>query len=114
MFSCFNRSLIVLAVATASFTAVVGPRPALADDGDGPVKSTLNEIIVTATRRAEPVSKVGEGISVVTTDQLDTLSANSLEDFVQLTPGPESAVLRASSGIRLVPDPGHLAPERRS
>ena len=40
--------------------------------------STLNEVIVTATRRAEPVSKVGEGISVVTSDQLDTLSANSL------------------------------------
>jgi len=57
------------------------------EDGDGPVVSTLSEVIVTATRRAEPVSKVGEGISVVTSEQLDTLSANSLQDFVQLTPG---------------------------
>ncbi|MGB6487631.1 MAG: TonB-dependent receptor [Steroidobacteraceae bacterium] len=57
-----------------------------ADDDDS-IISTLSEVIVTATRRAEPVSKVGEGISVVTSDQLDTLSANSLEDFVQLTPG---------------------------
>ncbi len=87
MFSCCNRPLLVLAVASASLTAVVAPRAALADDGAGPVASTLNEIIVTATRRAEPVSKVGEGISVVTTDQLDMLSANSLEDIVQLTPG---------------------------
>ncbi len=56
-------------------------------DDDDSVVSTLTEVIVTATRRAEPVSKVGEGISVVTSDRLDTLSANSLEDFVQLTPG---------------------------
>ena len=56
-------------------------------EGDDSIISTLSEVIVTATRRAEPVSKVGEGISVVTSDQLDTLSANSLEDFVQLTPG---------------------------
>ena len=57
-----------------------------ADDDDS-VESALSEVIVTATRRAEPVSEVGEGISVVTSDQLDTLAANSLEDFVQLTPG---------------------------
>ncbi len=56
-------------------------------DGDDSVASTLSEVIVTATRRAEPVSKVGEGISVVTGERLDALSANSLEDFVQLTPG---------------------------
>ncbi|MGA9367447.1 MAG: TonB-dependent receptor [Steroidobacteraceae bacterium] len=57
------------------------------EDGDSSIESTLREVIVTATRRAEPVSKVGEGISVVTSEQLDMLSANSLEDFVQLTPG---------------------------
>jgi len=94
MFSCFNRSLTVLAVASASFIATVAATSAFAQaaansggDGNGSVESTLSEVIVTATRRAEPVSKVGEGISVVTSEQLDTLSANSLEDFVQLTPG---------------------------
>jgi len=63
------------------------PQVAARDDDDDPVVSTLSEIIVTATRRAEPVSKVGEGISVVTGDQLDLRSANSLQDVVALTPG---------------------------
>ena len=87
MFSCLNPSLTVVAAAATTFAAVVAAGPALADDADSSVKSTLNEIIVTATRRAEPVSKVGEGISVITSDELDTLSANDLQDFVQLTPG---------------------------
>jgi outer membrane receptor protein involved in Fe transport len=56
-------------------------------NGVGAFESTLSEVIVTATRRAEPASKVGEGISVVTSEQLDMLSANSLQDFLQLTPG---------------------------
>jgi len=67
--------------------ASASPRGPPRDDDDGPVVSTLGEVIVTATRRAEPVSKVGEGISVVTSDQLDLLSANSLQDVVALTPG---------------------------
>jgi outer membrane receptor protein involved in Fe transport len=94
MFSCLKRSLTVLAIASASLVATAATTLAAAqtaaNDGgnvDGAVGSTLNEVIVTATRRAEPVSKVGEGISVVTSEQLDLLSANSLEDFVQLTPG---------------------------
>ncbi|MFZ0501179.1 MAG: TonB-dependent receptor [Steroidobacteraceae bacterium] len=87
MFFCFNRSLTVFALASALCVAVVAATPAFAQDGDSSIESTLSEVIVTATRRAEPVSKVGEGISVVTSEQLDMLSANSLEDFVQLTPG---------------------------
>jgi iron complex outermembrane recepter protein len=92
--SSFDRSLTVLAVAAASLIAIAAPRPASAataaqpeGDDSGSAQSTLNEVIVTATRRAEPVSKVGEGISVVSSEQLDTLSANNLEDFIQLTPG---------------------------
>jgi len=47
----------------------------------------LEEIIVTANKRAENLQNIGAGISVVNDARLDELAANSLADFLQDVPG---------------------------
>jgi iron complex outermembrane recepter protein len=47
----------------------------------------LEEIIVTANKRAERLQDIGAGISVVSDKRLDQLAANSLADFLQDVPG---------------------------
>ena len=49
----------------------------------------IAEVVVTANKRAEPLSKIGEGISVVTGAQLEKLNANTLEDYLGFIPGVE-------------------------
>jgi iron complex outermembrane recepter protein len=49
--------------------------------------SELEEIIVTANKRAEKLQDIGAGISVVTDKRLDQLAANSLADYLQDIPG---------------------------
>jgi iron complex outermembrane receptor protein len=56
-------------------------------NGASAAVSTVKEVIVTANKRAESMSKVGEGISAVTSAQLDSLQANSMADYLQLLPG---------------------------
>jgi iron complex outermembrane receptor protein len=53
------------------------------------VSSAVAEVVVTANKRAEPLSKIGEGISVVSGTQLEKLSANTLEDYLGFIPGVE-------------------------
>jgi outer membrane receptor protein involved in Fe transport len=47
----------------------------------------VDEVVVTASRREEPLSSVGMGITTVSNDELETRSASGLEDFVALVPG---------------------------
>jgi len=51
--------------------------------------SEVAEVIVTANKRAEPLSKIGEGISAISGDHLEKLNANSLEDYLGFVPGVE-------------------------
>jgi len=48
---------------------------------------TLQEVIVTATKQAEPLSKVPITISAYTEEQLDLAGAKSMSDIAALTPG---------------------------
>jgi outer membrane receptor protein involved in Fe transport len=48
-----------------------------------------SEIVVTANKRIEPLSKIGEGISAISGDQLETMNASNLEDYLAFIPGVE-------------------------
>ena len=50
---------------------------------------TLEEVVVTANKRREPLSNIGEGISAITGADLELMSANKLEDYVGFVPGVE-------------------------
>ncbi len=49
--------------------------------------SSLSEIIVTASRRAEALSRVGSAVSAISGDELLERSADSLQDYVAFMPG---------------------------
>jgi iron complex outermembrane recepter protein len=82
-----NIRLAALAGAALAFTPGYGQdassQPSQGKKGDG----DLEEIIVTANKRAENLQNIGAGISVVTDERLDQLEANSLQDFLQEVPG---------------------------
>jgi iron complex outermembrane recepter protein len=48
---------------------------------------TLAEIIVTASKRREPLSKVGAAVSAISGDELEEREASSLRDYVAFIPG---------------------------
>jgi iron complex outermembrane recepter protein len=77
------------ASSTSNAATTVNPsapnREARSDTGSE--KSTLNEIIVTATKRAERLQDVPMAASVITGSQLMATHATTLQDVVNATPG---------------------------
>lgn len=49
--------------------------------------STLQEIVVTASKRDEMLTDVGGSVSALTGERLSELGINSFQDFIRLTPG---------------------------
>jgi len=56
-----------------------------ADYGEG--HDRLEEIVVSANKRAEPASSIGEGISAISGEKLEQMNANNLEDYLSFIPG---------------------------
>ena len=75
------RSL-VLASAMAGICTI----PAFAQD-DGASSGGIEEVVVTATRRAEALSKVPASISAFTAEKMDTLDVKDFAGLVKFTPG---------------------------
>ena len=73
--------------ALASSTAPVVAQTASTDTAEsgGPVK--LEEIVVTATKRAQSLEKVPLSVTAYTQDTLDKEQAKDITDIVRLTPG---------------------------
>ena len=82
-----NFRLAALAGAALAFT------PGHAQDASSPGNASKNgdveleEIIVTANKRAENLQNIGAGIAVVSDARLDQLEANNLADYLQEVPG---------------------------
>jgi iron complex outermembrane recepter protein len=77
--------------AAMTMVAIVGGSTAQSAWADAPSASNdsneLQEIVVTAGRREEVLSHVGEGITAVSGVELEARSASSLQDFVSQVPG---------------------------
>lgn len=71
------------AVLAATADDPTGP-PAPAKRGADP---QLNEILVTATRRTEPLSKVPLSVTAVSQEQMDQLGVKDIQDLVRYVPG---------------------------
>jgi len=72
---------------SAATTVNPGAPNRVAPSDTGSEKSTLNEIIVTATKRAERLQDVPMAASVLTGAQLMATQATTLQDVVNATPG---------------------------
>lgn len=91
-----SRCGLVLAASVAAAIQI----PAIAVAAESAGAGGLEEVIVTATRRAEPLSKVP--VSIVAMDQqaLDDVGAKSMNDIVALTPGIDLSAQAESYGTQ--------------
>ena len=89
----FFRRPLALAVSTAcglvGATSVVMPNEAQAQ---------IEEVLVTATRRAESVQDIPMSVSVLGETQLEDLNINDMEDYVMMLPNVSFITLGPSSG----------------
>jgi vitamin B12 transporter len=81
------RSRLFLSAALTAFAASVAP--AFADD-------SIDTVVVTATRTAQPLARTGESVSVLDSSTLRTLQTVSVTDALALTPG---VVVNQSGGL---------------
>jgi iron complex outermembrane recepter protein len=75
---------------SAAFLALVGACPAVyaqADQAAEEKSAEVDEIIVTATRNSEAISKVPLSISAFSQEKMDTLGVKTIADIAALTPG---------------------------
>ena len=70
---------------SAAFVVLSGMVPAAAQQ-NGAQQGT-EEVVVTAQRRTEKLSKVPESISAFTTEKMDQLDIKNISDLVRFTPG---------------------------
>ena len=88
MAACFISLQLVAALAlmgatVAASTAVAQTAPA----AGGRPATELEEVIVTATRRAEPLSKIAISVSTIGSQEMETRGIKEFDDLVRLTPG---------------------------
>jgi len=74
--------------------------PALAVDLAASSGGGIEEVVVTATRRAEELSKVPASISAFTTEKMDTLDVKNFAGLVRFTPGVSFDARTSNISIR--------------
>jgi outer membrane receptor protein involved in Fe transport len=79
----FRLAQVTSGQTQGSVSLAGSPRAATSDDSH----DRLDEIVVTANKRAEPTSKIGEGISAISGEKLEQMNANNLEDYLSFIPG---------------------------
>jgi outer membrane receptor protein involved in Fe transport len=75
---------LCLCAAGAALMLIGSAADALAQDTSS---GGIEEVVVTATRRAEDINKVALSVSAFTPDKLDKLNVKSFADLVKFTPG---------------------------
>src|SRR4029077_2168992 len=77
-----------LADDAASATGTGGPEaPATSGAGAAPHSEMLQEVVVTATRREEELSKVPISVTALTQEAIDRRGIKDINDIVRFTPG---------------------------
>jgi iron complex outermembrane receptor protein len=80
-----NRTTLLI---SSAIGALMIQAPAFAADADPKSNvSTVEEIVVTAQKRAQTVIDIPQAISVISGDTLETHQANTFADYLKLVPG---------------------------
>lgn len=88
-----SGSLLCRAFIVGFGAALLAPTgSALGADTSSESALTLQEVVVTATRRAESIEKIPISISAISQDELDAVGAKSIADLNTLVPGLQFAV----------------------
>jgi iron complex outermembrane receptor protein len=85
-----------------SALALMGPAVAMAQNAtpQRPARGSLEEIVVTATRREENLLEVPLSIAAYTQEALDQKGVRTIEDLARITPG--LSIMQGFSGIRYI------------
>ncbi|WDS35111.1 TonB-dependent receptor [Pseudoxanthomonas sp.] len=83
----YRKSALAFAIGFAIVQADASAQQAPSTDASTNDAVTLKEVTVTATKRAEPPSKVPVALSVLEGDQLHALGVTSVSDIEQVVPG---------------------------
>ena len=83
MTSAINRSSLVAAAVATCFAST----GALAQTADKSATGALDEIVVTATRRAERLQDVPISVSAFSQEKIDSQGLKNIDDLTRLTPG---------------------------
>jgi len=78
---------VLLAVALGACGAAQAQNAATPDENAVDTSGALKEIVVTATRHEESLSKVPESVSAYTQDDMDQKGMKDFTDIVRFTPG---------------------------
>lgn len=105
-----NQALTLL-LAGSGLRPVHGANGGLALVKEEADPRTLQTVVVTASKRAEQVSDVAGAVSAVTSEELDRLSANKLEDYAAFVPG--LSLMPYNRGLQVVVIRG-IAPQMSS
>jgi len=74
-------------LASAALLPLLYAGPALADDAKSQPSTEVGEVVVTATRQSQNLSKVPESVSAFTAKKMDVLDIKSMADLAKFTPG---------------------------
>jgi len=82
------RKNIAGLLSAAALPLCFGAMPAVAQSSAPQASSPgIEEVTVTATRRAEKLSKIPESVSAFTSEKMDQIDAKNFSDLVRFTPG---------------------------
>jgi outer membrane receptor protein involved in Fe transport len=93
-------TVLVLASGASAYAQQLNAANNVASSDSG-ADSLLQEVVVTATRREEPLSKVPISITAYSQDALDHLGVRSIDDLAKLTPGVTFAQANPGSGTNI-------------
>lgn len=94
MSSCVTRPLKAVILGSAAAAAVSGPTWAQSSPQEAGNVDRLDEIIVTASRREQPLEQLGSAITVVSREDIEQRQLTSLDEILEHVPG----VTRVRSG----------------
>ncbi|MDB5480721.1 MAG: TonB-dependent receptor [Caulobacteraceae bacterium] len=83
----FRSSLMTVAVAPLMCAGVAAAASGEAEPGGAHAPTAVGEIVVTATRKEESLSKVPESVSAFTAAKMDVLDIKNFADIAKFTPG---------------------------
>lgn len=83
---CFLGTLLA-SVSGIAMAADTGTQGAAAPVADGTQSGGLQEIVVTAQKRAEPINKVGMSITAFSGESLKDQNIKSVQDLAEIVPG---------------------------
>ena len=83
-----DRVLLAVALAFCAYGAALAQNAPMADEGaSADISAGLKEIVVTATRHEESLSKVPVSVSAFTQEDMDQRGMKDFTDIVRFTPG---------------------------